>query len=385
MVYLGAQQTANYVPAIQLYQNVILRLDQTSSTLSIAHYYLVNACVQARAYGEAVVILDRPIYHIPTHESTKTMDKRLAKRTCSPADSSIAYINPQTGLSGKISTRVFLEYYFLGALCYIGLRQWQKAQAFLEVVLSAPCQQAQNICSTLTIEAYKKWLLLSLIIYGNVRGVPRGFRGNQVRSAKTMAKPYECVVDAYKTRNLERLSSEIQEGVDVWASDMNSGLMTEVVNSLPKFEVIRLGQTFAALPVEEIAVALSPTMAMNPQQALTLVQQLVATGALKADVIPSTTGSLGTVRFNQSQVVQQTEDEINDQLTAKGRELKLLLKYITDYDHQLEISKDYLDWLQKAKKARDTDKKAGQNGSQKPTGFPPGPPDMDEDMMDDYP
>lgn len=385
VVYVGAQQTANYIPALQLLQHVILRLDSSSSTFSISHYYFVNACVHARAYQEATTILDLPIYHIATIESTKTLEKRLTKRPCSPADSTLAYINPQTGLSGKITTRMFLEYYLLGALCYIGTRQWQKAQAYLEVVLSAPCQQAQNICSLLTVEAYKKWLLLGLIIDGDVRSLPKGFRGNQVRSAKTLAKPYECVVDAYKTYDLARLQDEIQEGFDIWTGDMNTGLMQEVVNSLTKFEVIWLGKTFAALPVEELARALSTTVVLEPQAALKYVQDLVQTGALKAEIIPSSTGSLGTVRFNQSDNLQKSEEQVSRELAAKSQQLQRLLKHITDYDHQLEVSKDYLEWLQKAKKARDADKKAVENGGQKPMGFPPGPADMDEDMMDDYP
>lgn len=386
VVYYGAQQTTNYIPAVQLFREVILRLDPSSSTLSITHWYFVNACVHVRAYQDAITILDRSIYHVPTSESVKVLDKRLSKRVCSPADSSLAYINPQTGLSGKITYRVLLEYYLLGALCYIGSRQWKKAQAYLEVVLAAPCQQAQNVTSVITIEAYKKWLLLSLIIDGNVKSLPKTFRGNQVRSTKTMAKPYECVVEAYKTRSLERLQAEIQEGIDIWTGDANGGLMQEVMNSLIKFEVIRLGETFAALPVEELTRALSKTVVLEPSAALKYVQQLIETGELKAEIIQSSTGGLGTVRFNQSQTVQKTEQQISQELVLKAQELKILLKHVTDYDHQLEVSKDYLDWLLKAKKSRDADKKAGQNGAQtKPMGFPPGPTDMDEDMMDDYP
>lgn len=385
VVFHGAQQTANYVPAVQLFKEVISRLDPSSSTMSITHWYFVNACVHARAYQDALAILDRPIYHVPTSDSVKVLEKRLAKRVCSPADSSLAYINPQTGLSGKITYRVLLEYYLLGALCYIGSRQWKKAQAFLEVVLAAPCQQAQNVTSVITIEAYKKWLLLSLIIDGNVKSLPKTFRGNQVRSTKTMAKPYECVVEAYKTRSLERLQAEVQEGLDIWTGDANIGLVNEVINSLIRFEVIRLGETFAALPVEELARALSRTVVLEPSAALKYVQQLIETGELKAEIIKSSAGSLGTVRFNQSQTVQKSEQQISQELTLKAQELKLLLKHITDYDHQLEVSRDYVDWLLKAKKSRDADKKAGQNGVQsKPIGFPPGPNDMDEDMMDDY-
>ena len=384
VVYLGAEQTGNYLPAIQILSNTIQRLDPSSSTLSTTHYYLIKACVLARAYSEAVPILDRPIYHIPTADSTKIVERRLNKYPCSAAESTVSYINPQTGLSGEISTRIFFEYYLLGAICYIGTRQWNKAQAFLEVVLVAPYQVNHNTCSAITVEAYKKWLLLGLLIDGNGRPIPAGFRGNALRYAKVLAKPYECVVEAFRSRKLDVLQAEIQEGMDVWAFDANTGLVLELVAALSKFEVARLGKTFAAVSIEEVSRILAAVQP-NTQKVLDFVQSLIQRGELEAEVVPSQHGGLGIIRFLPSSAAQKSEAQVTRELAIKSAQLQMLLKRVTDYDHQLEVSRDYLDWLQKAKKARDADKKASQLGSApQPTSYPPAPVDMDEDMMEDY-
>ena len=381
IVYHGAEQTSNHVPAIQLLQNLILRLDPQCCTFSVTHYYYVKLCLYARAYSEATTLLDFPIYHIPTSESTKTLEKRLGKYLCSQQESSLAYINPQSGLSGKITSRVYLEYYFMGALCYIGTEQWKKAQAFLEVVLVAPTQQ--NVVSLIMVEAYKKWLLLGLIIQGQPPELPRATSSSVIKHIRILAKPYECLVDAFKSNKFDLLHAESQEGLDIWQQETNYGLVVEVLDAFRKFSVIRLSKTFAALPIEEVAQRTS-SQPQDVQETLLFVQQLISTGSLQAQITPSQPDSLGTVRFLPSASAQKTEQQVERELVTKTLELKTLLKHISDYDHQLEVNKDYLEWLQKLKKARDQDKKAAEKGA-KPISGPPVPGDFpDEDMMDEW-
>lgn len=373
IVFLGAEQTQNYIPAIQLLQNVILRLDPTSSTLSLTHYYYIRSCLYAKAYSDACEVLDRPIYHVPTVESTKALDKRLAKNLCSIGSSSVAFINPQTGLSGKITNRIYLEYYLLAAICYIGARRWKEARAFLEHVLVTPTQQ--NVASNIMVEAYKKWLMLGLIIDGDSAQPPRAVSGNALKHLRSLAKAYECVVDIFKTSTIQALHEEVQEGQELWENDCNLGLMSEVVAAYTKFKVTRLAKVFAALPIEEVARRVSP-VPDQPQVFLEYLQNLIASGQLRAQIIPSQSG-LGTVRFLQDLAISGDETQVQQLLAKKTRELQVLMGHISSYDHQLEVNKDYIDWLTKAKKARDQEKKT--NGAGKPVAA-----DVDEDMMVDY-
>lgn len=366
---------------MQLLRNVILRTDPTSSTLSTTHYHFLRLCLLTRAYTDAIDILDRPIYHIPTLESTKTLEKRLGTYRCSSFESSLPIFGAQTDLAGKITNRVYLEYFLLGAICYIATEQWKKAQAFLEVVLVHPTHG--NAVSLIMVDAYKKWLLVGLLIDGKGSPVPKAMSGNAGKHIRALAKPYDCVVDAFRSHKDERLRGEIQEGLEEWNKDGNYGLMREVYNAFRKFAVIRLSKTFAALPVEEVAARTSPTP-QDAQESFVYLNTLITSGELQARITPSQKGGLGVVRFLSSDVARKSEANIETELATRAAELRILLKYIGDYDHQLEVNKDYLDFLLKAKKARDQDRKANAGSGSKPIGMPPGPSDMDEDMMDDW-
>lgn len=50
-------------------------------------------------------------------------------------------------------------------MCYIGLKDWDRAKLFLEVVIMSP---TQNIVSKIQVDAYKKWVLVSLLRDGKV-------------------------------------------------------------------------------------------------------------------------------------------------------------------------------------------------------------------------
>lgn len=51
-------------------------------------------------------------------------------------------------------------------MIYMTLKKWDRASHFLEIVICAP---APNSLSKIMVEAYKKWILVSLISKGEVR------------------------------------------------------------------------------------------------------------------------------------------------------------------------------------------------------------------------
>lgn len=48
---------------------------------------------------------------------------------------------------------------------YMGLKMWERALLFLEVVITAP---TNNTASMIMVEAYKKWVLVALLCRGGV-------------------------------------------------------------------------------------------------------------------------------------------------------------------------------------------------------------------------
>ena len=53
-------------------------------------------------------------------------------------------------------------------MLYMGLKEWKKALLFLEIAMTSP---VTNNASKIQVEAYKKWVLVSLLYKGSVSGI----------------------------------------------------------------------------------------------------------------------------------------------------------------------------------------------------------------------
>ena len=53
-------------------------------------------------------------------------------------------------------------------MLYMGLKNWERAQLFLEIVIVSP---TVNTASMIQVEAYKKWVLVNLMFKGQVRRI----------------------------------------------------------------------------------------------------------------------------------------------------------------------------------------------------------------------
>lgn len=371
----GAYQTNNFVPAIQLIHNIILRLDPTSSTFTSTHHVYVRLCLRAAAYAEALDIIDRPIYHIPT-VIDKSTEARSGPYRCSNHETSATYLTPNNGLTHKITSRGYLEYYMLAAMCYIGAGQYKNALVFLEVVLVAPTQQ--NVASLIQVEAYYKWILLNLHVHGRVPDIPKAASSSSMRHIKPIAKPYEALAEAFKNRNVERLRAEMVEGGSTWHEHGNHGLVADLIYTHQKFAILRLGQTYAAVPVSVVAHQLFDG---DVPTTLAHLQTLVANGQISATINPSSTGQEQILRFLPDTSTQKSEAQVEQDLISQTLELQTLLKHVSDLDHRAEISKEYITFLRRLKANRDEDNKKGEPGRKNKN---PGFDDFDEDVMDEF-
>lgn len=145
----------------------MLRVDPSGSTFTSSHTLFARLCLAARCFRAALPILDLSIFALPGQSSRgydATMDL-ACPYLCSQHDSSAAYINISSGLTGKIDAQDYMQYFLFGAMCYLALENWQRAQTFLEVVIIAPTSGA---VSKIQVDAFHKLSLLSLVRHGKV-------------------------------------------------------------------------------------------------------------------------------------------------------------------------------------------------------------------------
>lgn len=61
-------------------------------------------------------------------------------------------------------TKSFLQYYYYGGMVYAAVKNYERALYFFEIVITTPAMTVSHIM----LEAYKKYILISLIINGKV-------------------------------------------------------------------------------------------------------------------------------------------------------------------------------------------------------------------------
>ena len=146
-------------------RSAMTRLDPTTGTFTSIHLLFVQLCCEIRSYAAAEPILDNYIHAIPQKIPNVVRDGLEYSVPCADVASSGEYIHQNSGHSDKVSVSEIQEYYVLGAQAYLGIRQFKKAQQFLEHVLVMP---TANTANGLMLEAYKKWVLVSCLVEGKV-------------------------------------------------------------------------------------------------------------------------------------------------------------------------------------------------------------------------
>lgn len=169
----------------------------------------MRVCLAAGLPRQALPILDKDIYNFPS-DPQKHVDDRLP---CAYHDLSATFITKSSNISASLTASDVHEYYLLGAHIYIGLRRYNRARLFLELVLSSP---TQNVATPIMVEAYKKSILVSLLSTGSLT-LTKGLVNTQmIKTYSSLAKPYEVLADVFKKRDVLRLDAEVAAAAAVW-------------------------------------------------------------------------------------------------------------------------------------------------------------------------
>lgn len=140
----------------------MLRLDPSTSCFTSTHLLFVRLCLHTKSFRAALPILDNDIFQFPTIDIVS----RSLPLPCAHHESSSTFITTASGLSHNLQYQDHLTYFLYGAMLYLGLKQWERALLFLEIVIVSP---ASNTASMIQVEAYKKWVLVGLLLKGRVR------------------------------------------------------------------------------------------------------------------------------------------------------------------------------------------------------------------------
>jgi COP9 signalosome complex subunit 3 len=192
-------------------RNALLRLDPSGETFTSLHLPYLQICLEMALYAEALPVLDRAIYNFPATTSSNLDGQYL----CSEGRDSSAYITYKSELTTQIHYRQVQEYYLLGGIIYLALgpRRYEDARLCFEMVLMSP---TQNVATGFMLEAYRKWLLLGVLIDGKSPDIPKGVAPTASRVLQAAAKPYLALTAAFEQKEVAKLKGEIDAGLKLW-------------------------------------------------------------------------------------------------------------------------------------------------------------------------
>ncbi|KAI8145970.1 hypothetical protein BJV82DRAFT_602921 [Fennellomyces sp. T-0311] len=214
------------VPIIPL-SVAIERLSPQLDTLTSLHVPFVKACLLAKTYRPALSILDVDIENVDPNVH-------------------------------DISIKTFLLYHYYSAMVYIGNKKFARAIEFLILAISAPAQ----VISAIQVEAYKKFILVSLIHHGRIPPLPRYTSVMLEKYFKSKYPVYTEIAEAF-SEGLPKLRAAIDTHQDALREDSHMGLAKQCVEALHRETIKRLGDIYVTLTLGEMAALLAQKESRN--------------------------------------------------------------------------------------------------------------------------
>eukprot|EP00029_Vermamoeba_vermiformis_P013039 TRINITY_DN7975_c0_g1_i1.p1 TRINITY_DN7975_c0_g1~~TRINITY_DN7975_c0_g1_i1.p1 ORF type:complete len:476 (+),score=162.47 TRINITY_DN7975_c0_g1_i1:89-1429(+) len=216
----------------------------------------VDVCVEHRSPISAIKPLRYAINkiapsreHITPQHAMLMMCVLLSKTYSavqSVIDSEVTEVDPdQTAVDSK---DVRLYFYYAGAV-YIGLKKFSRATEMLKTAISVPA----IVPSAIMIEAYKKFVLVSLILSGQTGQLPRYTSSGLQRHFRHACAPYEELATSFQTRSLADVNKCIEQNREAYVKDGNWGLVKQATKALIRKNIQRLTQTYLTLSLQDIA------------------------------------------------------------------------------------------------------------------------------------
>lgn len=203
---------------ITLLQTALTRFQTTPETLTPLHAMLAKLCLLS--YMHTVML---PILAID-----------------------ISVLNPREMANDVEDVLLYLYY---GGMVYMGLRRFREAQDMFVAAISAPA----NVLSAIVLEAYKKYVLVSLIVDGKQPSLPKRTATQVARGLKSLASIYDQFAQLYAKYELSATARAIELNQELFKADNNYGLVQECLAAQQRFVVKRLTRTYLTLSLADIA------------------------------------------------------------------------------------------------------------------------------------
>ncbi|BFZ17392.1 hypothetical protein BsWGS_20431 [Bradybaena similaris] len=177
----------------------------------------------------------------------------------------------------RFDAKDFLLYYYYGGMIYTALKNYEKALYCFEIAVTTPSVAVSHIM----LEAYKKFILVSLILHGKIISLPKYTAQVLQRYIKPLCQPYMDIASTYAQNNSADLRVIVTKHTEVFNRDNNMGLVKQCMTSLIKKNIQRLTKTFLTLSLTDMA---NRVQLAGPRDAEKYVLHMIEDGEIFATI-----------------------------------------------------------------------------------------------------
>ncbi|CAD5116258.1 DgyrCDS5166 [Dimorphilus gyrociliatus] len=222
------------------------KLQTNENQLTSAHADLCLLCLQAKVFKPVVRYLDCDIDDINTEKK-------------------------------KFDVKHFLLYCYYGGMIYTGLKNYDRALFLFENAITVPAVAVSHI----VIEAYKKYICVSLLADGKLRQLPKYTSNVIPRYVKQLCQAYHNLAHAYCSNDPNQVTNVIAKSQQDFVRDEMLGLVKQTLVSLYKRNIQRLTKTFVTLSLSDMANRVGLE---NAREAEKYVLQMISDGQVYAKI-----------------------------------------------------------------------------------------------------
>ncbi|KAI0425959.1 cop9 subunit [Xylaria sp. FL1042] len=331
--------------AVECLATAILKLDPSGSMLTSSHLLLARLAYDTNNIQAALPVIDKNIVYYPGMANQET-----AHYLCDLELAPPLYISKPLGLTSLLKSSMVLEYDLTCGMMYCTRREWSKARAAFERAVTFPTKDGG--CSKIMVEAFKKWILVSLLSDGKHSNTPPYTSPATTKIFGLLGKSYVLLATAFATDDVEQLRLEVQNNAQVWMEDGNVGLIEEVKASYQKWRILSLQGIYTKISLSEIRQqtrsAETGDVLGKDEDVEALIQNMIIAGMLKGVIEKNDDGT--KFLFFLSPTTHLSEQEFASEIHKEAMKLKRVKAIITATNQRLGTSKEYIKWVVKESK-----------------------------------
>lgn len=267
-----------------------------SNTLTPVHHFLVRQCCSSRSYQNALPLLALSIERIPSN-------------------------------GGLIYTDHLL-YHFYGGLCYAALKMYSRALSALSLAISV----GGNSTSLIQLEAYKKYILISLIEHSKLIELPNKPRESSRRSLETLGSTYRTFSEIYSDTTVD-IDAFVATHRQEFTADGNLELVNSAISSIASHQILKVKNIYTSLSLDALAGKLKET----PEQTKNILSSMVADDRIVAHIdddgfvqFPLVVHSVGE-QVAKLEHVYTSVGSLNTRMTNLRKTLELDPEYVANW------------------------------------------------------